>query len=75
MKKKISKDIIFLSINLLLIIVVGLYYFIKNKSEYILNLPSLDNIERIEIYKNENKIFVVKDKDIEKTINLLIFLL
>lgn len=75
MKKKISKDIIFLSINLLLIIVVGLYYFIKNKSEYILNLPSLDSIERIEIYKNENKIFVVKDKDIEKTINLLIFLL
>ena len=71
MQRKISKDILFLSINLLLIIIVGLYAFIKDKPEYILNLPSIDNIESIEISKNENRIFIETDKNTEEIINLL----
>ncbi len=71
MQKVISKDILFLSINLLLIIIVGLYAFIKDKPEYVLNLPSIDDIERIEISKNENIILVATDEAVEKIINLL----
>lgn len=71
MQRKISKDILFLSINLLLIIIVGLYAFIKDKKEYILTLPSVDNVESIEISKNQNRILVKKDKTVEEIISSL----
>ncbi len=71
MKKRISKDIIFLSINLLLIIIVGIYAITKDKTEYILNLPSVHDIKNIELVKDETTILIEDEETLKEIIELL----
>lgn len=73
MKKSISKDIIFISVNLLLIIIVGIYALIKNKPEYTLNLPPISDIDSVEIVKikSDKNILIEDYNDIKEIIEIL----
>ncbi len=70
MQSKISVDIVYLSINLLLIIIVGYYAYLKDR-QFILNVPEIDNLESIEIISDENDIFITDYFKIECILNVL----
>ncbi len=68
-----KKELIFgiVSSFILIIILIISFYFIKDIKTYILNLPSLDNLESINIENiNESKEYSLKS-DIEKILNNL----